>query len=132
MSAWYLSFGIELSNVLSQHFPWLRSSYFSYLSFNVKISDIFKHIIPSIPGAQYFSISRINFQMWSMLCMSFVYYFICSPYFWYYIPIFYNWLSLLWDTFWSSFLLAYIFIFSLYSNSNFYKVVYFFTIIRRH
>ena len=28
--------------------------------------------------------------MLPMLCMSFVYYFICSPYFWYYIPIFYN------------------------------------------
>ena len=64
-------------------FPWLRSSYFSYLSFKVKITDIFEHIIPSIPSVQYFSISRINFQMWSMLCMSFVYYFICSPYFWY-------------------------------------------------
>ena len=44
---------------------------------------------------QYFFVCCFYFQMWTMLCMSLIYYFLCFPYFRYNTPIFNSWIIIL-------------------------------------
>ena len=129
VSAWYLFWHLTIYFLDNNIFSWFRIPYFSYLSLKIEISNIAKYIEPSISRPHYLFVFWINFQMWVMLCMSLIYYFLCFPYFRYNISIFNSWIIILMIYFLISFLFYFWYFLLLIPIPIFIKLYTFFILI---